>query len=79
MRPIRILTFALLVGLLGACSSPQDKAADAQKSASEAQEKIAEERLDLVEKYKGCVKKAAGDKAKVEACDSFLKAAQALQ
>jgi len=79
MRLMKILTFALLVGLLGACSNPQKDAAKAQKGASEAQEEIARERLDLVDKYKGCVEKAAGDNMKVEACDSYLKAAEALQ
>ena len=79
MQPIRILIFALLVGSLGACSTPQEDAAKAQRDASEAQEEIARERLDLVNKYQTCVKEAAGDKLKVEACDSFLKAAEALQ
>ena len=79
MRLIKVLTFALLVGGLAACSSPEKDAAKAQKGASEAQEEIARERLELVDKYKTCVTEAAGDQAKVEACDSYLKAAQALQ
>ena len=79
MRPMKILTFALLVGLLGACSNPQKDAARAQKGASEAQEEIARERLNLVDKYRTCVTEAASDKMKVEACDSYLKAAEALQ
>lgn len=79
MRLMKILTFAVLVGLLGACSNPHKDAAKAQKSASEAREEVARERLSLVDKYQACVKEAADDNMKVEACDSYLKAAEALK
>ena len=79
MRTIGFVTVALLVGLLGACSTPAEKASEAQMEASKAQEEIARERLDLVDKYKTCVEEAAGDQPKAQACDSYLKAAEALQ
>ncbi len=44
-----------------------------------AQEEVARQRLELVDKYQQCVKNAAGDALKVEACDSYLRAAEALK
>ena len=79
MRHIRILTAAAFVGLLAACSSPQEDAAKAQEGAFAAQENVAKRRLELVEKYQACVDEAAGDQLKVDACDSYLKAAEALK
>jgi len=32
-----------------------------------------------VDKYQVCVEEAAGDNLKIEACDSYLKAAEALK
>ena len=55
------------------------RAADAQRQSYKAQESIAKQRLDLVNKYQDCVKKAGDNAQKVEACDSYLKAAQALR
>ena len=70
---MRLTIVALaLAGILGACSSPQDDAA-------EAQENVSNERLELVEQYKECVDDAGDDSAKVEACDTYLKAAEALK
>jgi outer membrane biogenesis lipoprotein LolB len=79
MRHIRLLTAAAVMGLLAACSTPQEDAAKAQEGAFEAQEKVAKQRLELVEKYQACVDEAAGDQLKVDACDSYLKAAEALK
>lgn len=61
-----------LAGILGACSFVQDDAA-------EAQENVSNERLELVEQYKDCVDDAGDDLEKVEACDTHLKAAEALK
>ena len=44
---IKMLGAASLIALLAGCSSPQDKAAQAQESSYEAQEKVAKERLNL--------------------------------
>lgn len=75
---LKLLGALTLIGLLASCATPQEKAADAQAAASKAQENVAKERLNLVAKYQACVKDAGADQQKVAACDSFLKAAQAL-
>ena len=38
-----------------------------------------QERLSLVDDYEKCVKKAGEDNAKIEACDSYLREAEAIQ
>ena len=72
MKSILVLTLALAFGLMTACSSNQDKA-------YKAQEKVHKERLDLVDQYQKCLKKAGDDKEKTEACDRYLRAAEALK
>ena len=79
MDLIKMVCLATTVGLLAACATPQERAADAQADASRAQEKIAQQRLDLVAKYQKCVNDAAGNQQKAAACDSYLKAAEALK
>ena len=79
MRYPTIFTCALLVGILAACSNPHKDAAKAQKQSHEAQEEVARERLELVDKYQTCVADASGDAEKIEACDSYLRAAEALK
>jgi len=64
--------FTFLALLTMACASSQDKA-------YKAQEAVHKERLSLVDEYKKCLKKADTDKVKVEACDQYLKAAEALK
>ncbi len=79
MRRIQILTCAVLMGLLTACSTPEQDAAKAQKRSYDALGAVAKERLELVDKYQTCVVESAGDNLKIEACDSYLKAAEALK
>ena len=79
MTVIKLMGVAAAFGLFAACSTPQERAADAQAGASEAQQKVAEERLKLVNKYQTCVKEAGADQQKAAACDSYLKAADALK
>ena len=38
-----------------------------------------QKRLSLVDDYEKCVKNAGEDNAKIEACDSYLKEAEAIQ
>jgi len=76
---MKILGVATLIALLAGCSSPQDKAAQAQQGSYEAQERVAKERLSLVNKYQQCVKDAGDNQQKAAACDSYLKAADALK
>ena len=72
MRSICVVLFALIMALSMACASSQDRA-------YKAQEKIHKERLRLVDEYKKCIEKAGNDKEKVEACDQYLRAAEALK
>ena len=79
MNFVKVVSVALLIGLLTACSTPQDRAAKAQQRSYEAQEKVAKERLKLVDQYHACVKEAGDDRQKATACDSYLRAAEALK
>ena len=79
MSGTRVFSCILVLGVLAACSNPHEEAAKAQQHSYEAQEEVAKERLALVEKYQVCVGEAGGDAAKLEACDSYLKAAEALK
>lgn len=72
MQLMRFFLISLAVMTFIGCSSPQDKA-------YEAQEKVHNERLVLVEKYQKCLKSAGEDQEKIEACDQYLKAAEALK
>jgi hypothetical protein len=45
----------------------------------EAQERAIERRLEFVDQYKACIDDAGGDNTKVEACDTYLRAAAALR
>ena len=72
MKSIYLFLLAFAVGITLACSTPQDKA-------YKAQEKVHKERLKLVDEYQKCLKKAGEDKEKIEACDQYLRAAEALK
>jgi len=72
MKSIRILVLVFVLGFVLGCASPQDRA-------YEAQEKVHKERLRLVDEYKKCVEKAGTDKQKLETCDQYLNAAEALK
>ena len=72
MKSITMVILALVFGLTLGCSSPQKKAYRAQES-------VHKERLKLVDEYKKCIQKAGDDTEKVEACDQYLKAAEALK
>ena len=65
---------AVAFGLTVGCGS-----SGAQKRAYKSQSKVHQERLKLVDEYKKCLNKAGDDNAKIEACDSYLKAAEALK
>ena len=79
MNGLKLAGIAMIVGLLTACSSPEERAAEAQEGAFKAQESVAKRRLQLVDQYQSCVKDAAGNQQKAAACDSLLKAAEALK
>ena len=79
MRVFKLLGMTMAVVLMAACSSPQERAAEAQADSYKAQESVAKERLNLVGKYQACVKDAGGNQQKAAACESYLKAAEALK
>ena len=79
MRLNSMLVSAIIVGFMAACSSPAEKASEAQEQSYKAQEGVAKKRLELVAKYQSCVEKAAGNAQLAEACESYLKAAEALK
>lgn len=70
MKYIQILI--TLSFALSGCASSQDKA-------YEAQEGVHNERLKLIEDYQKCMKEAGEDSVKIEMCDQYLKAAEALK
>ena len=79
MRFSKALVCVTGLGFLAACSTPAEDAAKAQKRSYDATGAVAEERLKLVDEYRDCVGASAGDELKVEACDSYLRAAEALK
>jgi hypothetical protein len=72
MKLVRIFMLVLVLVTMGACGR-------AERKANKAEADIRNERFRLVELYQKCVKKAGEDSARVEACDSYLKAADALK
>ena len=79
MKTVKALIFVCVMVMVVACGGSERKANRATAKAADSQSKIAQERLKLVEDYKKCIKKAGEDKNKIEACDSYLKAAESLQ
>ena len=79
MRVGPSIIFVVLLGILAGCSTPEEKAAKAQQESYEAQGAVAEERLKLVDEYRKCVTDSGEDALKMEACDTYLKAAEALK
>jgi len=79
MQSVRHILNVGLLGLLAACSSAHDDAAEAQKNAFEAQEEVAKQRLELIEKYQACIEESDGNTEQIGACESYLKAAEALK
>lgn len=79
MKLFKVLLIISVTVLIGACQSGERRAYRSQAKSADYQSKIAQERLKLVEDYKKCIEKAGEDKDKVEACDSYLKAAESLK
>ena len=73
------LALTMAAGMLAGCSSPEERAAEAQEKSFQAQERVANERLSLIKKYQECAQQAGADTRKREACDSYLKSAEALK
>ncbi len=77
MRASKLFLIVLVALALSACGG--SGAVRAQKRAYKAQENVAKERLELVDRYQACLKRADADSLKYEACDSYLRAAEALK
>ena len=69
---------AVLVSTSACTGASVRNAARSQDAAYKAHEAVAEKRLEFVDKYLDCVDEAGADKEMVEACDSYLKSAEAL-
>ena len=72
MARILRLFYVLPVLLLAGCATPEERAAAAQ-------EEITEKRMELIEQHQDCVKDAKGDQQKIDACQHYLKEAEALR
>ena len=66
-----VCVFAIILTIAG-CGG-------AERKVNKSVAKVNEERLSLIKDYEKCVKKAGEDEAKSEACDTHLKAAEALR
>ena len=77
LRNALVVVFVAI--MLVSCGSAERSAHRAKTRSANAQTKIAQERLKLVDQYKKCVEDAGEDVNRIEACDSFLKAAESLQ
>ncbi len=65
--------------LTSACtSSAVRSAARSQEAAFNAKEAVAAKRLEFVDKYLECVTEAGENEMMVEACDTYLRSAEAL-
>ena len=71
MRMKEWICVIAIVALVAGCGGSQRKA-------NRTEAKVNNERLDLVEDYKKCMEDAGDDEVAWEACDSYLKAAEAL-
>lgn len=69
-KPLALLISSCV--LLAACSSPKEKAAEAQAE-------YTEEKTKTLQEYKECAKDAEGDEKKLAACDGLLKAVEAVE
>lgn len=72
MRTRQLICAIAVASLVAGCSSGERKR-------NKAEAEVNRERIDLVDDYKKCVEDADADPAKVEACDTYLKAAEALK
>ena len=74
---VLIVGFAMVFTI--ACSSAERRAQRAERRHYDSATEVNQQRLKLVDDYKKCINKAGADKEKSEACDQYLKAAEALQ
>jgi hypothetical protein len=70
---MHVVIFSVFLAVnLAACSSPQEKAAEAEAE-------YTEEKTKTLKEYKECIKDAEGDEAKTKQCEALLKAVEAVE
>ena len=79
MKIVKTLIVVCFMVMIVACGHRERQALKATRKAADSQSAVSQERLKLIEDYKKCVEKAGEDRNKVEACDTYLKAAEALK
>ena len=79
MHILKTTLIVLATASLVACGGASRKASRAEAKSYKATASVSEERLRLVDEYRKCVSKAGSDTLKIEVCDSYLKAAEALK
>ena len=79
MNSVKTLIIVCVMVIVVVCGCTSRRAERASAKSDNAQTKVSQERLKLVEDYKKCIKKAGEDKNKIEACDTYLKAAETLK
>jgi outer membrane biogenesis lipoprotein LolB len=79
MKLQKILILVTVVLIMIGCGMSERRANRATAKSADYQTKVSKERLKLIDDYKKCVEKAGEDKEKIEGCDSYLKAAEALK
>ena len=72
MKSFYVFLLASALLFVFGCASSQDKA-------YQAQERVHKERLRLIDEYQKCIINAGSNKAAAEACETYLKAAEALK
>ena len=65
------LSVILIFSFIG-CSTPQERAAEADAN-------FKEERLKILKRYQECVKQNLDDKEKLSSCEHYLKAVDAMK
>ena len=79
MKTVKALIIVCVLVIVVACGGSSRRSDRAATKSADSKSKIAQERLNLIEDYKKCVEKAGEDRDKIEACDTYLKAAEALK
>jgi len=73
------LLIVVAVVFIGACQSAERRESRAKANAADSEAKVHEERLKLIDEYKKCLEEAGDEGKKVEECDRYLRAAEALK
>jgi hypothetical protein len=72
MKIKQCVTVIAIIVMIAGCGN-------AQRRANKSVAKVNNERLSLIKDYEKCIKKAGDDEVKSEACDTYLKSAEALR